>query len=54
MTAGVVSRVDVHEYAHSGFSLLCVQIDAALNSGNSGGPALNAESNQVISLALWS
>jgi len=54
VTAGVVSRVDVHEYAHSGFSLLCVQIDAALNSGNSGGPALNAESNQVISLALWS
>ncbi|KAJ1474713.1 hypothetical protein T484DRAFT_1831288, partial [Baffinella frigidus] len=25
VTAGVVSRVDVHEYAHSGFSLLCVQ-----------------------------
>lgn len=52
VTAGVVSRVDVHEYAHSGFSLLCVQIDAALNSGNSGGPALNAESNQVIGVAF--
>jgi len=52
VTAGVVSRVDVHEYAHSGFSLLCVQIDAAVNSGNSGGPALNAESNKVIGLAF--
>ncbi|EKX40735.1 hypothetical protein GUITHDRAFT_164606 [Guillardia theta CCMP2712] len=30
VTAGVVSRVDVHEYAHSGFNLLCVQIDAAV------------------------
>ena len=47
VTAGVVSRVDVHEYAHPGFSLLCVQIDAAVNAGNSGGPALRDDSSTV-------
>jgi len=52
VTAGVVSRVDVHEYAHSGFSLLCVQIDAAVNPGNSGGPALQHDSNKVIGVAF--
>jgi len=52
VTAGVVSRVDVHEYAHSGFSLLCVQIDAAVNPGNSGGPALRHDSNLVIGVAF--
>lgn len=52
VTAGVVSRVDVHEYAHSGFSLLCVQIDAAVNAGNSGGPALCDDSSKVIGVAF--
>ena len=52
VTAGVVSRVDVHEYAHSGFSLLCVQIDAAVNPGNSGGPALQHDSNLVLGVAF--
>lgn len=52
VTAGVVSRVDVHQYAHSGFSLLCVQIDAAVNAGNSGGPALREDSNKVIGVAF--
>ena len=52
MTAGVVSRVDVHEYAHSGFSLLCVQIDAAVNAGNSGGPALSDDSSTVIGVTF--
>ena len=52
VTAGVVSRVDVHEYAHSGFSLLCVQIDAAVNAGNSGGPALGHDSSTVIGVTF--
>ncbi|KAA8499896.1 Protease Do-like 9 [Porphyridium purpureum] len=43
ITAGVVSRVDVWNYAHSGCRMLCIQIDAAINSGNSGGPALNKD-----------
>lgn len=40
-TIGVVSRVEHHAYAHSGESFLSVQVDAAVNPGNSGGPALS-------------
>ncbi len=39
-TKGVISRVESSRYAHSGLSLLTVQIDAAINPGNSGGPAI--------------
>jgi S1-C subfamily serine protease len=38
VTEGVVSRVEVTEYTHSGRSLLTFQTDAAINPGNSGGP----------------
>jgi len=31
--------VDMQTYSHSQFQLLAIQIDAAINSGNSGGPA---------------
>jgi len=41
VTAGVVSRVDLHRYSLSYVSLLAIQIDAAINSGNSGGPAFD-------------
>ena len=40
-TIGVVSRVEHHVYAHSGETFLAVQVDAAVNPGNSGGPALS-------------
>lgn len=40
LTKGVISRVEVNYYAHSGIDMLLVQIDAAVNSGNSGGPAI--------------
>ena len=40
-TIGVVSRVEHHVYAHSGEAFLAVQVDAAVNPGNSGGPALS-------------
>jgi len=40
-TIGVVSRIEHHIYAHSGESFLAVQVDAAVNPGNSGGPALS-------------
>jgi len=36
VTKGIVSRVIVGCYSHSGESLLSIQIDAAINSGNSG------------------
>ncbi len=38
ITEGVVSRIEVSTYSHSGRSLLDVQTDAAINPGNSGGP----------------
>ena len=40
-TIGVVSRIEHHVYAHSGESFLSIQVDAAVNPGNSGGPALS-------------
>lgn len=41
VTAGVVSRIEMTAYAHSSSELLGVQIDAAINSGNSGGPVFD-------------
>ncbi len=41
ITKGVVSRIEQQYYANSGKSLLAIQIDAAINYGNSGGPALS-------------
>ncbi len=38
ITEGVVSRIEISTYAHSGRYLLDVQTDAAINPGNSGGP----------------
>lgn len=40
ITKGVVSRIEHQSYSHSSCHLLAVQIDAALNPGNSGGPAI--------------
>jgi len=39
-TEGVVSRIEHQAYVHSGAQLLAVQIDAAINAGNSGGPVV--------------
>lgn len=50
VTAGVVSRVDFQQYSFSGSSLLVVQIDASINSGNSGGPAFH--NGKVVGIAF--
>ncbi|EDO41765.1 predicted protein [Nematostella vectensis] len=50
VTRGVVSRVEIQRYAHSSVQLLAIQIDAAINSGNSGGPAL--QDDKVIGIAF--
>jgi hypothetical protein len=39
VTSGVVSRIEVTAYVHGSTELLGIQIDAAINSGNSGGSA---------------
>uniref|UniRef100_A0A803QLZ1 Serine protease n=1 Tax=Cannabis sativa TaxID=3483 RepID=A0A803QLZ1_CANSA len=47
VTSGVVSRMEILSYAHGSTELLGLQIDAAINSGNSGGPAFNDKGNCV-------
>jgi len=50
ITRGVVSRIELQQYIHGAINLLCVQIDAAINSGNSGGPVLKG--NLVVGIAF--
>ncbi|MBC62567.1 MAG: hypothetical protein CMP11_08925, partial [Zetaproteobacteria bacterium] len=51
VTKGVVSRVSNRFYVHSGFnSHVLIQIDSAINSGNSGGPVI--QGSQVIGVAF--
>ncbi|CAA6823910.1 MAG: Serine protease, partial [uncultured Sulfurovum sp.] len=50
ITKGVVSRIEHQYYAHGGKYLMAIQIDAAVNHGNSGGPAL--ADNKVIGLVM--
>jgi S1-C subfamily serine protease len=50
-TRGVVSRVEVQNFAHIGNrSLLAVQTDAAINPGNSGGPVI--QDDKVVGVAF--
>ncbi|GAB4817615.1 hypothetical protein N2152v2_004661 [Parachlorella kessleri] len=53
VTSGVVSRIEVTAYAHGATELLGVQIDAAINSGNSGGPVFN-EMGLCVGIAFQS
>ena len=51
ITQGIISRIEHRYYTHSDFELLMLQIDAAINSGNSGGPALNKEGD-IVGIAM--
>lgn len=53
VTSGVVSRIEVTSYVHGSTELLGVQIDAAINSGNSGTTHLS-HCLQQPALAAWS
>jgi S1-C subfamily serine protease len=50
ITEGVVSRVEHTKYYHSSTYLLTCQIDAAINSGNSGGPVI--KDDKIIGVAF--
>lgn len=51
VTKGIVSRIDMDTYTHSGIdSHLVIQVDAAINPGNSGGPAI--QNGKVIGVAF--
>ncbi|CAN0924443.1 Protease Do-like 9 [Linum grandiflorum] len=53
VTSGVVSRIEVLSYVHGTTELLGLQIDAAINSGNSGGPAFN-DKGKCVGIAFQS
>ncbi len=51
VTRGVVSRIEMHTYAHSGIEQhLVIQTDAAINPGNSGGPVM--QDSEVVGIAF--
>lgn len=51
ITEGVISRIEIGTYTHSGrASFLRIQTDAALNPGNSGGPVI--QKNKIAGIAF--
>ena len=51
ITEGVISRIEIGTYAHSGKSaFLKIQTDAAINSGNSGGPVM--QRGKIVGIAF--
>ncbi len=50
-TTGIVSRIEYVNYVWSGFYLLAIQIDAAVNAGNSGGAVVN-DKNELVGIAM--
>lgn len=51
VTKGVVSRIQLQTYCHSGIDMLACQTDGILNAGNSGGPVINSK-NEVVGIAF--
>ena len=52
VTRGVVSRIEKQNYAHTNENLIAVQVDAAINFGNSGGPVIS--DGKVVGVAMQS
>jgi len=52
VTEGIVSRIEVQRYSHSRRRLLAITVDAAINSGNSGGPVF--ADDEVVGVAFQS
>ena len=51
-TRGIVSRIEDVRYTHAWTVLLAVQVDAAINSGNSGGPVLDMHTLKIVGIAF--
>jgi len=50
-TQGIVSRIEQRMYSHSYMNHIMIQIDAPVNSGNSGGPAFD-ENGKIVGIAI--
>lgn len=50
-TTGVISRIEQQYYVYSAEKLLAIQVDAAINSGNSGGAVVN-NANELVGIAM--
>jgi S1-C subfamily serine protease len=50
VTSGIISRIEVSTYIHAMTNVLAAQIDAAINSGNSGGPVLAGD--ELVGIAV--
>ena len=50
VTSGIISRIEVGTYVHAMTDVLSAQIDAAINSGNSGGPVLAGD--KLVGIAV--
>ena len=51
-TRGIVSRIEDITYSQSWLSLLGIQVDAAINHGNSGGPVVDVNTFDVVGIAF--
>lgn len=51
-TRGIISRIEDIRYTHGWIWLLGIQIDAALNPGNSGGPVVDMETGAIVGIAF--
>jgi len=50
-TRGIVSRIETTKYVWSYRNMVAIQVDAAINSGNSGGPVLDSKNN-IIGISM--
>lgn len=51
-TRGIVSRIEDIRYSHGWTRLLGIQVDAAVNPGNSGGPVLDLKNGKIAGIAF--
>jgi S1-C subfamily serine protease len=52
VTEGVVSRVDMVKYSHSGRYAASITVDSPINAGNSGGPIVNPTTGEIVGVAF--